>query len=157
MKEEQNKSIVTTVNYDQAYLAFFGPRGEGYLQFLKKIEEKKYSRMWISIVAAFIPLIWMGYRKMYLYMMGFLAIAFALGFLFPSAAAFGGLYLGSLGPRLYVEDARRKLAKLAKAKESDDLIDAMRKEGGVSIAGAVIGAVITITPVLVVLNERGII
>ena len=109
-----------------------------------------FSVCWPGLV---FPQAWFLYRKMY----GWAAFACVTPLLVTSIHAFGGYgnvlaYAPALaaisGRRLYVGGARRTIARI-RAAEPDEAAaeDVIRRAGGVSIAGAVIGALFFIAAV----------
>lgn len=131
---------------------FVGPNAERYLMIYDsnyggQAARKVFSRAKANFIAGFFPLPWFFYRKLYLEGTALILLPFLLGYLFPNFAGKGisGMFVAIIiiANDYYVNRALRKIARIEKSGEPIEKRDArIRRAGGVSIAGAVVGAVI---------------
>jgi hypothetical protein len=108
-----------------------------------------------SAFGFFFPVAWFLYKKMYLQASVVVLLPIFLSLLnTPNAILRGaGLFVslfGAFGPRFHAAKARRLIAEI-RATAPDDAIARMtiRQAGGVSIAGAVLGAFVTISVLMI--------
>jgi hypothetical protein len=101
------------------------------------------------------PVAWFLYKKMYLQASVVVLLPIFLSLLHAPSAILRGVGLlislfGAFGPRFHMAKARRLIAEI-RAAAPDDAIARMTigQAGGVSIAGAVLGALVTISVVMI--------
>jgi hypothetical protein len=132
---------------------FFGPNAEA---FLAAIERRKAGHWFVGPCWSgfFFPAAWFLYRKLY----GWAAICCIVPILSTALnlGEFGRVllgapsFLGLLGPRLYVPAAQRSIAQIRAASQSEEEARAtIGRAGGVSIAGAVVGALLASISIVV--------
>jgi hypothetical protein len=133
--------------------AYVGPRADYYLRKWSRRLEDPSGDVGINWVAFFFPGIWLAYRKMYWTLFVYFAVVFLLGagkellFIFalhqPAAplvvnAVFNvltGLVCALYGNAWYLSQAQRTIATLrAQGYEGEELLFALAKRGGTSIA-----------------------
>ncbi|HWT96380.1 MAG TPA: hypothetical protein VN229_02155 [Terriglobales bacterium] len=131
---------------------FIGPNAESYLRSYDL--KTKRGRAGFSWAAAFIPLPWLMYRKMYgaagALLLGGLVISFLLPHM--SAGAGIGAVFGVMGKQLYFSHADAKIKKIsARQLPTEEHVAVISRAGGISWLGAALGSIITVAGVLAVL------
>jgi hypothetical protein len=135
--------------------AFFGPQAETYLRVYDKMQPdgKNWVMSW-SWSGFFAPMVWLFYRKLYLYGVLCTVASLALGFVFDfSAGSWIAVVIGASAKAWYVSAG---LQHVAKADElgllGDERRDYLRRAGGVSpAAGLLMGvAYVAIIALLIV-------
>jgi hypothetical protein len=125
---------------------FFGPNAETFLDLWSRLRAPgggKVGIYWVSFVA---PLVWLLYRKMYLTAAALTITPVAIGLFLPSGALLKTIgvafaILGGLGPRFYVQGAEATIKDIrAQARTEEEAQADIGKAGGVSVPGALIGA-----------------
>jgi hypothetical protein len=146
---------------DETYFrTFVGPNSDVYLRTLEKMRAKdpalrKHLLTWCW-PAFFVTVPWLLYRKLYGYGVGLLVIPVLIQLVFPSIGFAGvSVVVAMLAKPLYVRHVLGRIAKLRSRASSDEEARALaKKAGGVSIAGAIIGAVLMIGLIAIDLAVR---
>jgi hypothetical protein len=125
--------------------AFFGPQGEAYLRVYDKMREG--SKNWViswSWPVFFAPVVWLFYRKLYLYgaLCLFVPIAIALVFDQSAGIAIGSAVVMAVSAKAwYVSAGLRRIAEADQLELlGNERSDFLRRTGGVSpAAGWLVG------------------
>lgn len=115
-----------------------------YLRLFDAISAKEHggSAFWIGFL---VPQAWLLYRKLYGWAalacaIPVLAVAFHLNGEFGRAINYAPALIGLLGQRLYIDAARRTIARIrAMGLSEDETLENLKRAGGVSVAGAIVG------------------
>jgi hypothetical protein len=144
-----------------AFVAFVGPNADRFLPTFDKMQErdpglKGIVRGWCW-PAFFVPLPWLLYRKQWAMAAAVIAVPIVLAYLFHSSRVSLGLAVATAmtGKSVYVMDAARKIRKLC-TQERDPIRQRERiaQAGGVSVAGAVLGALIIVAAIAAVVFAK---
>jgi len=128
---------------------FVGPNADKYLGLYDRQKQGKRQGVSWCWGAFFVPLGWLLYRRMTLVAACVLGVAVLLAVLFPKFTGGGWVIIPMQCKQWYLLYAQRKIAKInARATSEEERIRLLQKAGGVSIAGAVIGTVITVAPLV---------
>jgi len=140
---------------------FIGPNADSYLRAHDARQARRFSFSNFSWAACFIPLPWLLYRKMYVIAAVFLFGSLILGVLLPDVKIGTGIagVFGAMGKTLYLGHAESRVRKLAnRGLAPADHVDVLKRAGGVSWLGGVIGALITagfVALVILAKNNQG--
>jgi hypothetical protein len=137
---------------------FIGPNAERYLRAYDLKQTRRRGLAGFSVAAAFIPLAWLMYRKMYvaagILLLGSLIIGLVIPDIGPGIGIAG--VFGVLGKTLYLSHAESRLRKIgARHLPPAEHVALLQRAGGVSWIGAVIGAIIMAGGVLAVIAAHG--
>lgn len=137
---------------------FIGPNPEPYLIFFRRAypagangtpEAVPWSWHWGGFL---IPIVWLFYRKLYIWAAGVIITLIVVGMIFPNLEIPGAALAAAFatqGKRLYIETALRRIRKiLERDLPPDQRNELIRKAGGVSFPGLAFGALITIAPIV---------
>jgi hypothetical protein len=149
---ETPKGDVTS-GIDAAFRAFVGPNHELYERTLVKMRAKDPALRKIPLTwcwpAFLITIPWLMYRKLYGLAAGLIGGVIAISLLFPeisnTGTAGGFAAIGMLAKTTYVQHAQKRIQKLRSRATSEEELEALvKRAGGVSIPGAVIGTILFI-------------
>jgi len=137
-------------NDEELFCLFVGPNASKYIKTYRAIVEgdgRAWSFNWVVLLAG---LPWFFYRRMYLAGIGILILPILLAVLFPGFAQAGipgfAAVLAVMANRWYVNTAIARIDKIrALDLPPDEQAKRIYLAGGVSIAGAVFGAVIVLS------------
>lgn len=138
---------------------FFGPNATRFMILwrARRLRGGKVGFSWISFL---FPQAWFLYRKMYLTAAA-LTVAPVATALFLQSTALSNLtgvaisLLGGLGPRYYVENAEALVVDIRSQSLTDeDARATIAEAGGVSRAGAVLGALIFLSTVVLAIANK---
>jgi len=137
---------------------FIGPNAERYLRAYDLRQARRRFLGGFSLAAAFIPLAWLMYRKMYIaagiLLLGSLIIGLVMPDIGPGVGIAGAF--GVLGKTLYLSHAESRLRKIgARHLPLAEHIALLKRAGGVSWVGGAIGAVIMAGCVLAAIAAHG--
>ncbi len=129
------------------FLRFSGPNGAAFLRAFLRPGAFAGGICWPGL---FFPIAWFLYRRLYVYAgAAVLLPALASGAGLPRAVTWAVpvavTAMGAMGRRLYADAARRSIADIrARSADAPAFEAGLRAFGGVSMAGAVLGAVLTL-------------
>ncbi|MGO4523748.1 DUF2628 domain-containing protein [Microvirga sp. 2MCAF35] len=138
---------------DDLFVAFVGPNHETYSRVLAKMRAKDPSLRKVPLTwcwpAFLITVPWLLYRKLYGWAAGLIGAVAIFSLVLPTNSTGGTLavhaLLGMIGKGLYVQRALQRIEKLRSRASSEEELEALvKKAGGVSIPGAVIGTILFI-------------
>jgi hypothetical protein len=113
-----------------------------------------------STLGFFFPIVWFLYKKMYLQASIIVLFPILLSLLQMPNAILRGMGLlvslfGAFGPRLHTAKGRRTIAEIRAAVPDDATARlTIGQAGGVSVAGAVLGVLVTISVLMIALVKR---
>ncbi|MBB4040227.1 hypothetical protein GGR34_001878 [Microvirga flocculans] len=145
--------IQETSRTDALFAAFVGPNHEVYGRTLEKMRAKDPALRKLALTwcwpAFLITIPWLLYRKLYGWAVGLIGAVIAVELVLPTNSGSGTLsvyaMLGMMAKSVYVQYAVKRIDKLRSRATSEEELEALvKKAGGVSIPGAVIGAVLFI-------------
>ncbi|QRM28401.1 DUF2628 domain-containing protein [Microvirga sp. VF16] len=149
----ETHEVEESAKTDAFFAAFVGPNHEAYGRALEKMRAKDPTLRKLPLTwcwpAFLITIPWLLYRKLYGWAAGLIGGGIILSLVFPTSSNSGmlGLYtmLGMMGKALYVQHALKRIEKLRiRATSEEELEILVKKAGGVSIPGAVIGTLLFI-------------
>jgi hypothetical protein len=147
----ETPNVGATSEIDTLFAAFAGPNHEVYSHTLEKMRAKDPALRKLPLTwcwpAFLITIPWLLYRKLYGWAAGLIGTVVILSLVFPTNSNSGtvglSVMLGMMGKALYVQRAFKRIEKLrARAANEEELEALVKKAGGVSIPGAVIGTIL---------------
>ena len=129
------------------FLRFAGPNGAAFLRAFLRPDAFAGGICWPGF---FFPIAWLLYRRLYVYAgAAVLLPALASGAGLPQAATWAAPFavtaMGAMGRTLYAGSARRSIADIrARCADAQAFEAGLARFGGVSVTGAVLGAVLTL-------------
>ena len=141
LSNSQNDEITVGITrYDFRY--FIGDNADKYLEKFRKFYvngRDKFAVTW-HWPAFFFPFVWLAYRKLY----GLAIIIFLVSFVPVLNIILGSLTFGLIGNYLYYRHTKKKILQLKATQTSSDsyqILDALRKIGGVNKPAALVAAI----------------
>ena len=133
------------------FTLFFGPKADLYLATLEKLREKNAALtspvMTWCWPALFVPLPWLLYRKMWAAAAAIVILPILIYYFVPIGGGVGGtvssIVIAMFAKSFYVQSAAGKIRRIVSENADPEVVrDKVRRAGGVSVAGAVIGSCI---------------
>lgn len=149
----ETSEVAATSKKDNLFVAFVGPNHEIYRRTLAKMRAKDPALRKILLTwcwpAFLITIPWLLYRKLYSWAAGLIGAVIVISLVLPESSNSGmlGIYMimGMIAKPIYVQYALKRIEKLRGRTGSEEELEALvRKAGGVSIPGAVIGTLLFI-------------
>jgi hypothetical protein len=137
---------------------FIGPNAERYLRAYDLRQARRRAFGSFSLAAAFIPLAWLMYRKMYVAAGILLLGSLIIGLVMPDIGPGAGIaaVFGVLGKTLYLSHAESRIRKIgARHLPPAEHVALLKRAGGVSWISGAIGAIIMAGCVLAVIAAHG--
>lgn len=131
---------------------FMGENAEKFLRLRKDFGPRTYFSF--NLAAFLAPMAWLFYRKMYAFGAMLLLAPIALVMVFPALAEIPSIGLAgaiaAVANSAYLGFATKRVRKLkdqamSEGLSEDEFIDLLESKGGVSVAGAVFGVMITLS------------
>ncbi|MGF9756937.1 DUF2628 domain-containing protein [Microvirga sp. 0TCS3.31] len=153
MKSSETSEADRASGTDTIFAAFVGPNHELYERTLAKMRAKDPALRKLPLTwcwpAFLITIPWLMYRKLYGLAAGLIGGVIAISLILPEISNTGtaGCYVafGMLAKTTYVQHALKRIQKLrSRATSEEELEELVKKAGGVSIPGAVIGTILFI-------------
>ena len=143
------------VDEEELLRVYFGTNAEKFLTIHRKTEQKGWASSF-NWAVLFFPVIWFLYRKMYITGAFLVLMPFVLVALFPDVGferylgiAFFLLAFSANG--LYVASAQWRIESFKKRGLAQDALESLvRKSGGTSVPGAVLGAMILAVQIVLI-------
>lgn len=143
------------VDEEELLRVYFGTNAEKFLKFHRKTKENgwTFSFNWVVLLS---PVIWFLYRKMYITGAFLVVMPFALVALFPDVGfeRYLGIFfflLAFSANGFYVSSAQWRIESFKKrGLAQDELESLVRRSGGTSVPGAVLGAMILVGQVVLI-------